>query len=53
LRSVPILLVSSIKDTAFAGLLSGQEQLPADNFLAKPIEPSVLVAEVQRLARHR
>jgi DNA-binding response OmpR family regulator len=53
LRSVPILMVSSIGDTAFARLLPGEENLPADNFLAKPIEPSVLVAEVRRLIRPR
>lgn len=51
LRSVPILMVSSIGDTAFARLLPGEETLPADNFLAKPIEPSVLLAEVRRLIR--
>lgn len=49
LRSVPILMVSSIRGSAFAGLLPREENLPVDNFLAKPIEPSLLLAEVRRL----
>jgi Lrp/AsnC family transcriptional regulator for asnA, asnC and gidA len=53
LRSVPILMVSSISDTTFSRLLPAQELLPADNFMTKPIEPAVLVAEVRRLIRSR
>lgn len=49
LRLVPILMVSSIRGSAFAGLLPREENLPVDNFLAKPIEPSLLLAEVRRL----
>ena len=49
LRSVPILMVSSISDSAFAGLLPQADTLPADNFLTKPIDGAVLVAEVKRL----
>jgi Lrp/AsnC family transcriptional regulator, regulator for asnA, asnC and gidA len=53
LRSVPVLMVSSITDSAFAGLLPKEENLPVDNFLAKPIEMSLLVSEVRRLLRSR
>jgi Lrp/AsnC family transcriptional regulator for asnA, asnC and gidA len=53
LRTVPILMVSSITDSAFAGLLPRGENLPADNFLVKPIEMSLLVAEARRLLRSR
>lgn len=53
LRRVPILMISSITTTSFAGLLPIGESLPADNFLVKPIEPSLLAAEVKRLTRHR
>jgi Lrp/AsnC family transcriptional regulator for asnA, asnC and gidA len=53
LRTVPILMVSSINDSAFAGLLPRVENLPADNFLAKPVEMSLLVAEARRLLRSR
>jgi Lrp/AsnC family transcriptional regulator for asnA, asnC and gidA len=53
LRSVPLLMVSSISDSAFAGLLPQVDLLPADNFLVKPIDREVLVAEVRRLLRPR
>lgn len=53
LRSVPILMVSSITDTAFSRFLPRGDLLPADNFMTKPIEPAVLVAEVGRLIRSR
>jgi CheY-like chemotaxis protein len=51
LRSVPILMVSSISDSAFAGLLPQTDSLPADNFMTKPIDGTTLVAEVKRLLR--
>ncbi len=53
LRTVPILMVSSINDTAFAGLLPKEESLPADNFLTKPVEMSLLLTETRRLLRSR
>jgi Lrp/AsnC family transcriptional regulator for asnA, asnC and gidA len=53
LRAVPILMVSSITTSAFAGLLPKVEDLPADNFLVKPVEMSVLVSEAKRLLRSR
>lgn len=53
LRTVPILMVSSITDSAFAGLWPQGETLPADNFLTKPVDRSVLLAEARRLVRFR
>jgi Lrp/AsnC family transcriptional regulator for asnA, asnC and gidA len=53
LRTVPILMVSSITDSAFASLLPKQESLPVDNFLVKPIDMSVLLSETRRLLRSR
>lgn len=53
LQSVPILMVSSITDSAFASLLPKEETLPADNFLVKPIETSLLISETKRLLRSR
>jgi Lrp/AsnC family transcriptional regulator for asnA, asnC and gidA len=53
LRRVPILMVSSITDSAFSGLLPRVKSLPVDNFMAKPIEMSVLLAETKRLLRSR
>jgi Lrp/AsnC family transcriptional regulator for asnA, asnC and gidA len=52
-QNVPILMVSSITDSAFAGLLPKEETLPADNFLIKPIDSSLLVAEAKRLSRSK
>jgi Lrp/AsnC family transcriptional regulator for asnA, asnC and gidA len=53
LRSVPILLVSSIGDSPFGGFLPRPEALPADNLLVKPIDCSLLLAETRRLLRMR
>jgi Lrp/AsnC family transcriptional regulator for asnA, asnC and gidA len=53
LRAVPILMVSSITESGFAGLLPDVERLPVDNFLVKPVDPALLLAEVRRLVRPR
>jgi len=53
LRTVPILMVSSITTSAFAGLLPKEQDLPVDNFLVKPVDTQLLVAEVRRLLRTR
>jgi DNA-binding response OmpR family regulator len=53
LRAVPILMISSITNSAFAALLPKEENLPADNFLIKPADPSLLLAETRRLLRSR
>jgi Lrp/AsnC family transcriptional regulator for asnA, asnC and gidA len=50
LRAVPILLVSST-GTEFARLLPPEDDIPVDNFLVKPVEPALLLAEVRRLLR--
>ena len=51
LRTVPILMVSSINESGFAGLLPQGSDVPVDNFLTKPVEISQLVAETKRLLR--
>jgi Lrp/AsnC family transcriptional regulator, regulator for asnA, asnC and gidA len=51
LREVPILLVSSISDSSFGGLLPRQDSLPADNLLVKPVDRTLLVSEIKRLLR--
>lgn len=53
LKEVPILMVSSIANSDFAGLLPSAEHLPADNFLTKPVELASLVTEVKRLLRSK
>lgn len=53
LRTIPLLMVSSIGQSGFAALLPTEEELPADNLLVKPLEISVLLAEVERLLNAR
>lgn len=53
LRSIPILLVSSIGDSPLGGILPRPESLPADNLLVKPIDTSLLLSEIRRLLRQR
>jgi Lrp/AsnC family transcriptional regulator for asnA, asnC and gidA len=53
LRAIPILMVSSITNSAFAALLPKEESLPVDNFLVKPADISLLMAETKRLLRSR
>jgi Lrp/AsnC family transcriptional regulator, regulator for asnA, asnC and gidA len=49
LRTTPILMVSSIDVSGFAGLLPQGSELPADNLLIKPVEISLLLSETKRL----
>ncbi|MGD2041241.1 MAG: response regulator [Anaerolineae bacterium] len=53
LRSIPILMVSSITGSDFAKLLPQSNDLPADNFLVKPVKPAHLLSETRRLVRSR
>lgn len=52
LCSVPILMVSSITQSAYAGLLPKEASLAIDNFMVKPIEVPRLLAEVKHLLRN-
>jgi len=49
LRDVPILMVSSITSSDYAEMFPTDENIPADNFLSKPVSPDKLVKEVNRL----
>lgn len=53
LRNIPVLMVSSVGLSGFAGLLPKGEELPAENFLIKPIEIPLLQAEVEQLLNSR
>jgi len=53
LGAVPILVVSSITASDYLGLLPTDEDNLIDNFLAKPVDPQRLLAEVKRLLRRR
>ena len=53
LRSIPIIIVSSIRSSEYRGDFPLDEYLHADSWLDKPCAPDTLVAEVQAtLARH-
>ncbi|MDY7042412.1 MAG: response regulator, partial [Chloroflexota bacterium] len=49
LRALPILMVSSITSSDYAEMFPTDENIPADNFLSKPVSPDRLVKEVNRL----
>jgi Lrp/AsnC family transcriptional regulator, regulator for asnA, asnC and gidA len=53
LRDVPILVVSSIASTEYLGMVPTDDDLRIDNFLAKPVSPTQLLAEVRRLLKRR
>ena len=53
LRAIPILLVSSLGESPFSGFLPKAESVPADNLLVKPVDRSLLLAEIRRLLRIR
>jgi hypothetical protein len=46
-------MVSSITGSDFAKLLPQSNDLPADNFLVKPVKPAHLLSETRRLVRSR
>ena len=49
LQRIPILMVSSITSSDYAGMFPTDEYLSVDNFMSKPIDPTKLVQEVKRL----
>jgi len=51
LRGVPILAISAIRSTEWAGLLPSVGEMPFDDFIDKPIEPRVLLEKVRRRIR--
>ena len=53
LRNLPILMISSIADSHYAEMFPTDENIPADNFLSKPVSPDRLIQEVNRLLQKR
>ena len=49
LKRTPILMVSSITSSEYAGMFPTDEYVPVDNFLSKPVSPQQLLDEVKRL----
>jgi CheY-like chemotaxis protein len=53
LRRVPIIMVTSIRDSEYLGLFPQDQYLHIDSWLDKPCAPDKLVSEVETtLARH-
>ncbi len=48
LRGVPLLAISAIRASRWAGSLPPNEELPFDDFVDKPIEPQQLLDKVRR-----
>ena len=51
LRNLPVLMVSSIANSHYAEMFPTDENIPADNFLSKPVPPEKLVKEINRLLK--
>lgn len=49
LQRIPIIMVSSITSSEYAGMFPTDEYLPIDVFLSKPVNPARLLQEVERL----
>jgi len=50
---VPILVVSSITETDYLGMVPTDEDHLIDYFMSKPVDPTALLAQVRRLLRRR
>lgn len=48
---MPILVVSSITETDYLGMVPTDEDHLIDNFMSKPVDPTSLTAQVRRLLR--
>jgi CheY-like chemotaxis protein len=49
LARTPILMVSSITSSEYAGMFPTDEYIPVENFISKPVSPEQLLSEVRRL----
>jgi len=49
LRRTPILMISSITNSEYAGMFPTDEFVPVENFVSKPVSAERLLAEVRRL----
>lgn len=49
LSRIPIVMVSSMPDSALAGLFPTDEYLPIDAWLSKPVRPQELVGRIRAL----
>jgi len=49
LQRIPIIMVTSITQSEYAGMFPTDEYIPADVFLTKPVNPARLLEEIRRL----
>jgi two-component system, OmpR family, alkaline phosphatase synthesis response regulator PhoP len=49
LCAIPVLMVSSIADSAYASQFPTDERLPVDGWMSKPVRPQDLLRQVARL----
>jgi CheY-like chemotaxis protein len=49
LKTTPILMVSSITSSEYAGMFPTDEYVPVEHFVSKPVSPQQLLSEVRRL----
>ena len=49
LKTTPILMVSSITSSEYAGMFPTDEYVPVEHFVSKPVSPQQLLSEVKRL----
>lgn len=53
LSHIPIIMISSIADSAMADVFPTDEYLPIDTWISKPVQPADLLEKVARLAKPR
>jgi len=51
LKDLPIVMVSSISSSEYAGEFPDDELIPIDAWLSKPLQPAVLIKTVKRFAK--
>jgi Lrp/AsnC family transcriptional regulator for asnA, asnC and gidA len=51
LQRIPIIMISSITRSEYADMFPASESIPIDVFLAKPVNPTRLLEEIQRLIK--
>jgi len=51
LKEVPIIMISSIADSPWAGLFPTDEYVPIDTWISKPVQPNELLRKVAELVK--
>jgi Lrp/AsnC family transcriptional regulator for asnA, asnC and gidA len=51
LKRIPIIMISSITRSEYADMFPTQESIPIDAFISKPVNPTRLLEEIERLIK--